>query len=413
MAWEFYDPRRPAASLQQQVQAVLREAGFTDAQDLLGPDVVLESGEIAASDDVDRVVVFSRSLPAVDYQDEDLIPSQQRWKRWRVFFDAAVAQCQPLWAVYVTAQLPPTLTELRDPEIAEESELTDIWVGADLTPVLRNLPYRACTIEPLAGGLWVSTTETVLGGRWPTYEDFRHDHDLVREALLRATDHLLPARDPGPHPPPKFQPVEATSVQVLVHLWRAGTPPQELYRDLGNALIERGGELVEENGWEGVLPLGDDDAVLVTFPDELPGVLQLEGSSEAIVEDDGTALEANEALHNWLVEVVAACGASYAAMRFDFPTEPPVVYSQEYDGEVLEGPESFAVDRTWLGEESFTTLEQLLEGSWRRDVGTVSAWWVRQGDRLDLDWFDQTLEAAQLIATRSRQSDQPGSAEGR
>lgn len=413
MAWEFYDPRRPAASLQQQVQTVLRETGFTDPQDVLSPTALLESGIIAASDDVDRVVVHSWPLPAVEYEHEDLAPSLHLWKRWRVFFDAAVAHCQPLWAIRVSGNLPPTLTELRDPTIAEESELTDLWVCAELVPALRDLPYRACTTESLAGGLWLSTSETVLAGRWPTMEDFRHDHDLIREALLRATDHLLPARDAGPHPPPKFQPVVATSVEVLVHLWRAGTPPQELYRDLGYALIERGGALVEENGWEGVLPLGDDDAVLVSFPDELPGVLQLEGSSGALVEDDGDALEANEALHNWLAEIVAACGASYAAMRFDFAIEPPVVYSQQDDGEVLEGPESFAVDRTWLGEESFPKLEQLLAGSWRRDVGTVSAWWVRRGDRPDLDWFDQTLEAAQLVAARARQSDQPGSAERR
>lgn len=413
MAWEFYDPRRPAAILQKEVANILRETGFTDPHDILDPDVVLEPGIIAASDDVERVVVHSVALPAVEYEDENLAPSLELWKRWRVFFDAAVAHCQPLWAARVSGNLPPTLTELRDPELAEFSGLSDLWVCAELVPALRDLPYRSCLTEPLAGGLWVSSCETVLAGRWPSMEDFEHDHALVREALLRATDHLLPARDPGPHPPPKFQPEEPTSVEVLVHLWRDGTPPQDLYRDLGYVLVERGGEPVEATGWEGVLPLGDDDAVMVTFPEYMPGVLQLQGFSEALLRDDGDAMQAKEALHNWLAEVVAACGASYAALRFDFPAEPPVVYSQQYDGAVLEGPESFAVDRTWLGEESFPKLEQLLEGSWRRDVGTVSAWWVRRGDRLDLDWFDQTLEAAQLIAARSRQPDQPGSAEGR
>ncbi len=413
MAWEFYDPRRPAAILKKEVANVLRETGFTDAQDILDPDVVLESGSIAASDDVDRVVVHSWPLPAVEYEHEDLVPSLQLWRRWRVFFDAAVAQCQPLWAARVSGNLPPTLTELRDPEIAEYRELNDLWVCAELVPALRDLPYRACTAEPLAGGLWVSSCETVLAGRWPTMEDFEHDHDMIREALLRATDRLLPARDAPPPPPPKLQPTPFTDVAVHVQLWRAGTPPQELYRDLGYVLVERGGQPVDATSWEGVLPLEDGDAVDVTFPTGMPELLQVDGLSEIIGQDDGEGMAGKEALHIWLAEVVAACGASYAALCFDDLVPPPVFFMKQFDGAVLEGPESFAVDRTWLGEESFTKLEQLLEGSWRRDVGTVSAWWVRRGDRLDLGWFDQTLEAAQLVAARARRSDQPGSAEGR
>lgn len=400
MAFEFYDPRRPAQELLEEITDVVRDT-ISATEEYTLRAIKLEVGDVMASDEVERVVVFTAALPAVDYDDPDLGPSRRLWKGWRVFFDEAVRRTQPLWAVYVTAELPPNLTELRDQEIWKHTWLSDIWVCADLAPALRGLPYRVCRTEELAGGLWVSFVESVLGGKAKkaTYADVKHDGALVREALLPVTDHLLPARDPKPtprEPMPVFEPPPYAVVQA--QLWKSGVPAEQLYRDVGLALVERGGRPVEAYGWEEVLPLPDADAVEVELPEDMPGVVVLEAYSEVVLAEDDEGERALEALHLWLAEVLQASGAHYAALRFDEPYPLPVAC----EGDVVEGPYSFAVDRRWLGDRVLRKVEKKLDGAWRRDVGDVTVWWVRPGDALGVGQFDRALAVAELVAARAR-----------
>lgn len=398
MAFEFYDPRRPAQELLEEVVDVVRDTiGATEERTLR--EIRLELGDVMASDEVERVVVFTAALPAADYDDPDLAASRRLWKGWRIFFDEALRRTQPLWAGYVTADLPPNLTELRDPEIWEDKELSDIWVCAELAPALRGLPYRACRTEEVAGGLWVSAVESLLRGKEYTYEDRKHDGALVRAALLPATEHLLPARDPK-RTPRELRPVAETPTEavVQVQLWKSGTSAVQLYGDIGVALLELGGRPVEAHAWEEVLPLPDGDAVEVELPREMPGVVVLEALSEVVLDGGGEGSAAREALRLWLAEVVRASGAHYGALRFDQPYPPPVAW----DGEVVEGPYSFAVDRSWLGSRVLRKVEKKLDGAWRRDVGDVTVWWVRPGDGLVVGQFDRALAAATLIAARAR-----------
>ncbi|MFN2522180.1 MAG: hypothetical protein ABR614_02540 [Mycobacteriales bacterium] len=402
MAFEFYDPRRPAADLLAEIQEVVRETiSWTEEYTLR--EIRLEEGEVMASDEVERVVVFTAALPAVDYDDPRLGPSKRRWKGWRVFFDEAVRRTQPLWAVYVTAELPPNLTELRDPEIWKRKEFADIWVCPDLASAVRDLRLPSLRKEELAGGVWLSATEAILRGKRSGYDDYKADGALIREALLVATDHLLPARDakpPKPRQPP--QPTPPLPAVVQAQFWKAGVPPEQLYGDLGLAMVERGAQPVEPYGWEDALPLPDGDAVEVTFPEDMPGVVLLEGFSDIVTQEDAEAEQALEALHLWLAELLVASGASYAALRFDDPFPPPVVRHEQFDGQVLEGPYSFAVDRAWLTDRIFRKVEKKLAGAWRRDVDNVTVWWVRPGDALGVGQFDRTLAAAQLVAARAR-----------
>ncbi|MCU1671971.1 MAG: hypothetical protein JWN77_84 [Frankiales bacterium] len=402
MAFEFYDPRRPASDLLAEIQAVVRDT-ISATEEYTLREVGLEAGEVMASDDVERVVVFTAALPAVDYDDQNLGPSKRLWKGWRVFFDEALRRTQPLWAVYVTADLPPNLTELRDPEIWKRKELADIWVCPELAPAVRSLPLRYCRKEEVAGGLWLSGVEAVLRGSRAKYDDYKRDGALIREALLAATDHLLPARDPKPtrvvQPPQPRAPMPAV---VQAQFWKAGVPPEQLYGDLGLALVERGAQPVEPYVWDEAMPLPDGDAVEVTFPEDMPGVVVLEGFSDVVAQEDAGADHVLEALHVWLAQLVAGSGASYAALRLDEPFPPPVVRHEQFGGQVLEGPYSFAVDRTWLTERVFRKVEKKLAGAWRRDVDHVTVWWVRPGDALGVGQFDRALAAAELIAARAR-----------
>ena len=397
MAFEFYDPRRPGQELLEEIVDVVRDTISATEEDTLR-EIRLEVGDVMASDEVERVVVFTAALPAADYDDPNLGPSRRRWKGWRVFFDEALRRTQPLWAVYVTAELPPNLTELRDPEIWKDKELSDIWVCAELAPALRGLPFRVCRVEELAGGLWVSSVEATLKGKDFSYEDMKHDGALVRAALLPVTDHLLPARDPKRTPREPMPVFEPPTDAVQVQLWKAGIAAEQLYGDVGVALLELGGRPVEAYGWEEVLPLPDGDAVEVELPAYMPGVVVLDALSEVVLAEDDEGQGAREALHLWLAEVVLASGAHYAALRIDQPYPPPMAW----DGEVLEGPYSFAVDRRWLGNRVLRKVEKQLDGAWRRDLGDVTVWWVRAGDALGVGQFDRALTAATLIAARAR-----------
>lgn len=395
MAFEFYDPRRPAQDLLAEIEQVVRDT-ISATEEYTLRQIRLEEGEVMASDEVERVVVFTAALPAADYDDPNLGPSKRLWKGWRVFFDEAVRRTQPLWAVYVTADLPANLTEMRDPEIWKRKNFSDIWVGPELAPVLRGLPLRACRKQELAGGLWVSAVESILRGSPSMYEDYHRDGALVRAALLPATDHLLPARDPRPVPRvPIPQAEPASDAVVQAQFWKAGCSAEQLYGALGMALVERGAQPLEPLGWEQAIPLPDDDAVEVSFPEDMPGLVVLEALSEALVEEGAEPLL--ETLHLWLAELLAASSASYAALRIDEPFPPPVV-----GDEVVEGPYSFAVHRDWLTPRVLRKVEKKLDGAWRRDVGPVSVWWVRPGDALGVGQFDRTLAVAELIAAHAR-----------
>ena len=403
MAFEFYDPRRPAVDLLREIEQVVRDTSHATQEHSLR-EIGLEEGRLMASDEVERVVVFTSVLPAMDYDEPDLGPSRELWQGWRVFFDEALRRTQPLWAGYVTAELPPNLTELRDDVMSAQRWLADLWVCAELAPALRGLPFRLCRTEELAGGLWVSGTEAVLRGARADYDDFKHDGELVRQALLPVTDHLLPERDPRPVPftrMPEPEPLPVATIQA--QLWKAGSSAEDLYRDLGLALVERGARPVEPLAWEEAVPLPGEDEIEVILPEDMPGVVVLELWSEVVRQEDAEGEQAVEALHLWLADLVAASGASYGALRFDDPSfPPPVVPLVAHDGELLEGPYSFAVDRTWLTDRVLGEVHQQLSGAWRRDVGPATVWWVREGDALGDGQYDRTLAAAQLVGKHAR-----------